>query len=91
MKILETIGQAGIAHRDIKAENIMINEQTDEIKLIDFGFSCSFEEGEKVTTACGSPHYSAPEILAKQAYDPIKADVWSCGVLLFFMLSGKRL
>eukprot|EP00704_Kipferlia_bialata_P015432 g15432.t1 len=41
-------------------------------------------------TACGSPHYVAPEIISKKPYDGRKADVWSLGIVLFFMLTGKR-
>lgn len=88
MKMLQSLYNIGIVHRDIKAENILVNEATNEIKLIDFGFSREVEPGELVKTATGSPLYSAPEILAKEKYDPLKADIWSAGVLLFFLLSG---
>ena len=88
---MQELQKRNIVHRDIKAENILINEVKDEIKLIDFGFSRMFEEGKQMKTACGSPNYSAPEILAKEKYDPVKADIWSAGVLLYFMLCGSLL
>ena len=91
-EIIKTIQKlcedANIAHRDIKAENILVNLEFDDVKLIDFGFSRLIEAGKLMKTACGSPHYSAPEVLAKEKYDPYKADIWSAGVLLFFMLCG---
>lgn len=88
IKILAQLESCGIVHRDLKAENLLVNEVTDEIKLIDFGFSKLFEDGQLMRTACGSPHYCAPEILAKEDYDPVKADIWSAGVLLYYMLCG---
>lgn len=87
MKELKT---AGIVHRDIKAENILINESQNQVKLIDFGFSRKYKPGKLMKTAMGSPHYSAPEILAKEQYDPVCADIWSAGVVLFFMLCGRN-
>ena len=66
-----------------------MNLEFDDVKLIDFGFSKLIEAGKLMKTACGSPHYSAPEVLAKEKYDPYKADIWSAGVLLFFMLCGS--
>lgn len=91
MQVMQQLEKINIVHRDIKAENILINEAKDELKLIDFGFSRIFEEGKMMKTACGSPNYSAPEILAKQSYDPIKADIWSAGIVLYLMLCGKKL
>ncbi len=88
---MQELTKHSIVHRDIKAENVLVNETTGELKLIDFGFSKVFEEGKLMKTACGSPHYSAPEILAKEKYDPVKADIWSAGVLLYFMLCGISL
>lgn len=92
-EIIKTIQKlcddAEIAHRDIKAENILINEEFDDVKLIDFGFSRHIKLGDKMKTACGSPFYSAPEVLAKDKYDPYLADIWSAGVLLFYMLCGS--
>lgn len=88
-RILKAVHALDIAHRDIKAENILINEDINEVGVIDFGLSAQCPEGAMLKTACGSPHYCAPEILAKEKYDGKKSDVWSCGVLLFFMLCGS--
>lgn len=91
VKTIKELRDAGIVHRDIKAENILITEEYDQVKIIDFGFSRKYKAGKLMKTAMGSPHYSAPEVLAKEHYDPVKADIWSAGVVLFFMLCGMFL
>ena len=88
-RILKAVHDLDIAHRDVKAENILINEAINEVVTIDFGFSARCPNDCLMKTACGSPHYCAPELLAKEPYDAKKADVWSSGVVLFFMLCGK--
>jgi len=83
--------QKGIAHRDVKLENILM-DKLGNIKLIDFGL-CDFvnDVGNK-TRLCvdsvGSPAYISPEILTGKPYDGFKADVWSCGVVLYALLFG---
>ena len=77
-----------IHHRDLKPENILLNLNTLEVRLVDFGLAALQPQGGLLTTPCGSPHYAAPEVIATKAYDGSKADVWSCGVILFVMLTG---
>jgi len=56
--------------------------------LIDFGFSARFSPGAgDLRTICGTPHFMAPEVLSRRPYDE-KCDVWSCGIILYFMLCG---
>jgi len=87
---------AGVAHRDLKLENVLLNE-TGALKLIDFGLSHVYPRGADGTTidrskplrdVCGSKSYAAPEVLAQRGYDGYAADMWSIGVCLFAMLSG---
>jgi calcium-dependent protein kinase len=76
-----------ISHRDLKPENILYAK--DEIKLGDFGISNKFgDAGEmKMTSVVGTPHYVAPEVLSGR-YGK-ECDVWSLGVIMYVLLSGK--
>jgi serine/threonine-protein kinase HSL1 (negative regulator of Swe1 kinase) len=77
-----------IHHRDLKPENILLDRDTMTVKLVDFGMAALQPQGKKLTTPCGSPHYAAPEVIKTTSYDGAKADVWSCGVILFVLLTG---
>jgi calcium-dependent protein kinase len=85
--------RCGLVHRDLKLENCLIKESDVPlskctIKLIDFGFATRVEAGgASLKTACGSIEYMAPEILKRRPYGE-KCDVWSCGVVLYTLLSG---
>ena len=88
---LRCIHENNIAHRDIKPENIIIGNivsNTPTIKLIDFGFASLNGKDGLLTTYCGSLQYAAPEILRNKPYVGSKADVWSCGVIFYTMLTG---
>lgn len=58
------------------------------IKLVDFGLSNTYKNQELLKTACGSPCYAAPEMIAGKKYTGSSVDIWSCGVVLFAILSG---
>ena len=77
-----------IAHRDIKIENILLNENNDA-KIIDFGFSTVTSKGEKDKLYCGTLSYMAPEIFSRREYEGFPADIWALGVVLYAMLCGK--
>ncbi len=85
---IEYLHKIKISHRDLKAENIIIEQKIREIKLLDFGLSNSFEKG-LLTTACGSPIYAAPEMLEGKLYKGSTVDIWSAGVILYYMLCGN--
>jgi 5'-AMP-activated protein kinase catalytic alpha subunit len=58
------------------------------LKLVDFGLSNTFKAGEKLSTACGSPCYAAPELIRGKKYVGLKADIWSAGVVLYACVCG---
>ena len=76
-----------VTHRDIKLENILLDD-SNNIKIIDFGFSTCFSHDKKVKMFCGTPSYMAPEIVARVEYSGPPADVWALGVLLYVLLCG---
>lgn len=80
----------GVYHRDLKPENLLLDEHGN-LKVSDFGLSALFESRGQdglLHTTCGTPAYVAPEVINKRGYDGEKADVWSCGVILFVLLAG---
>jgi serine/threonine-protein kinase HSL1 (negative regulator of Swe1 kinase) len=77
-----------ICHRDLKPENILLDPSKMTVKLIDFGMAALQADGKMLSTPCGSPHYAAPEVVSSKPYDGKQADVWSCGVILYVMLTG---
>ncbi|BFZ19538.1 hypothetical protein BsWGS_22577 [Bradybaena similaris] len=78
-----------VVHRDLKPENVVFFNKLGIVKLTDFGFSNVFAPGKKLETSCGSLAYSAPEILLGDSYDPPAVDVWSLGVILFMLVTGR--
>jgi serine/threonine protein kinase len=80
--------QNSLIHRDIKPENILLDKNMD-VKMIDFGFSNTFQEGVLLDSFIGSPHYAAPELLQGIKYSGPEVDMWSLGVLLYVMICGR--
>lgn len=77
-----------MAHRDLKLDNILI-EEGKTIKIIDFGFSVLSNPSQKLKIFCGTPSYMAPELTQKREYDGKAVDMWALGVLLFVLLTGS--
>ena len=77
-----------IVHRDLKPENLLIDEEDEStIKIIDFGTSQVFDPEKKMDQTYGTAYYIAPEVL-QHKYDE-KCDVWSIGVIMYILLTGR--
>jgi len=83
----EYVHKIDIVHRDLKPENLLLDYNRN-IKIVDFGLSNTFKEGELLKTACGSPCYAAPEMIEGKKYDGEKVDIWSMGVILYALVCG---
>ena len=75
----------------------MLLDENKNIKIVDYGLSNTYQKitskegkviAEELKTACGSPCYAAPEMIAGKKYDGLKVDIWSSGVILFAMVCG---
>ncbi|PIN22445.1 Serine/threonine protein kinase [Handroanthus impetiginosus] len=80
----------GVYHRDLKPENLLLDAH-DVLKVSDFGLSAlpqQVREDGLLHTTCGTPNYVAPEVINNKGYDGAKADLWSCGVILFVIMAG---
>ena len=80
----------GIIHRDLKPDNIMLTEANDKghIKIMDFGLSKILGKKEKASDGFGTLTFVSPEVLVRKPYNK-EIDIWSIGVILYFMLSGE--
>jgi hypothetical protein len=87
IKGLAYLHELCIAHRDIKPDNLVV-DQDFCLKIIDFDIAMQLkDEDEKVDDECGTKHWMAPEVEKKStAYSPIRADRWSCGRVLLYLL-----
>ena len=90
---VEFMHSKGVVHRDLKLENCLVDPLFRYIKLADFGLSAAVDTRPGATTylktPCGSPHYAAPEVISGKPYLGRPSDIWSCGVILYAMMTGK--
>ncbi|XP_058092323.1 CBL-interacting protein kinase 5-like [Magnolia sinica] len=80
----------GVYHRDLKPENLLL-DMNGSLKVTDFGLSALAKTERRdglLHTICGTPAYVAPEVINDNGYDGAKADIWSCGVVLFVLMAG---
>jgi serine/threonine protein kinase len=85
---LEKCHSRNVAHRDIKPQNILIG-QNGLAKLADFGLSEVVAPGQQSSRFFGSRLFEAPEVIDRIRFDPFAADIWSLGVTMFWIASGK--
>jgi serine/threonine protein kinase len=76
-----------IVHRDLKPQNIMFDKNYN-IRIIDFDFCINIQSDTAIQGRCGSPSFTAPEILSGRPYNS-KCDIWSTGIILYQMICGK--
>ncbi|CAD8118934.1 unnamed protein product [Paramecium sonneborni] len=91
IQIISEIHKKGVAHRDLKLENILLDDNFN-ILICDFGYAIKFMDAQgkriKINNYVGSPSTAAPEIFLQQPYHGIEADLFQLGVILFQITSG---
>ncbi|XP_037621035.1 calcium/calmodulin-dependent protein kinase IGa [Sebastes umbrosus] len=88
LQAVSYLHENSIVHRDLKPENLLYYDTDENAKIMvsDFGLSKTMEHGV-MSTACGTPGYVAPEVLAQKPYSKA-VDCWSIGVITYILLSG---
>jgi serine/threonine protein kinase len=85
---LQYVHEQGVAHRDLKPENILL-DSANQSKMNDFGFAVFTDARGRCTGCVGTPGYTSPECLSGKLYDGRKSDVWSAGLILYAMVTGR--
>ena len=90
LNAVDYLSRVFVWHRDLKPENILIDyESGKRLKIADFGLSNVYKnKQDTLKTACGSPWYAAPEMIAGNRYNGLSVDIWSSGVVLYAMIWG---
>lgn len=78
----------GVLHRDIKLDNILLSDNF-VVKICDFGISKLVKKGEVMTEDSGTAVYIAPEVITGKGYSGFQSDIWSLGVTLYIVLTGR--
>ena len=78
-----------VVHRDLKPENILLMNNYNTAIISDFGLANWYNNDNKLFTMCGSLHYASPEMIMGETYNGEASDVWSLGVMLYVMITGK--
>jgi serine/threonine protein kinase len=90
---IDFMHQKNIVHRDIKIDNILVNQVENEeydVRVADFGLAVFIKKDEILTSKCGTPGNVAPEMLRGHGYS-FKSDLFSVGAVLFNLLTGRYL
>mmetsp|Transcript_4871 Transcript_4871/g.18268 ORF Transcript_4871/g.18268 Transcript_4871/m.18268 type:complete len:1298 (-) Transcript_4871:2929-6822(-) len=90
VKGTEYIHSQGVVHLDIKPDNLMISPDR-VLKISDFGVSHQFKlfEGDRCKNFFGTPTFACPQIARGDDFSGEKADIWACGITLYFLITGK--
>ena len=89
MKGVQTIHSKGFAHRDLKVENLVYDEDSKQLKIIDFGFALEIKAQTPIKQTCGTPAYMDPDQTRNGMYLPMNADIWACGVIFYLLLTAE--
>uniref|UniRef100_A0A7S1T543 Protein kinase domain-containing protein n=1 Tax=Compsopogon caeruleus TaxID=31354 RepID=A0A7S1T543_9RHOD len=85
--------ERGIAHRDLKLENVVFattpSSEKQVVKIIDFGYARKFKRDERATQKCGTESYMSPQVVTMTQYNPFSVDIWSIGVILYALVTGR--
>ena len=92
---LKQLSKHHIVHRDIKPENILVSENCETVKIVDFGLATDINEPHYIFVRCGTPGYVAPDILKIRDVDHarlgIEADMFSLGSIYYNLIYGRAL
>lgn len=76
-----------IIHRDLKLQNILYLQKSNQLKIIDFGLAVTLESKQLAGTQVGSPMFMSPQVINGIQYSN-KCDIWSLGIVFYYMLFG---
>ena len=85
---LHYLHQNGICHRNIRPDNILLDEKNEKVKIIDFGLSTTYSKKELLSSPVGAIIYAPPEMHLSEKYSGELADIWNAGLVLYTMVCG---
>jgi serine/threonine protein kinase len=89
VKAMKCVHSAGVIHRDLKLENIFLDASQRRVIIGDWGFATFWSRRVTQTENCGTLYYLAPELVRSESYTGPEVDVWSLGVLLYYLIVGR--